>query len=447
MIIKGSSRGQTKTDTSKLAQHLLSQENEEVEVVELAGVGSQTLETALEEMRLVGLGSRATKLLYHASISLDRDEAPTMGKARWLEAVDELEQRLGLTGHQRAVVRHIKRGREHVHIVWCRVHPWTLKLTRDSNNYRTHEECSRALEERWNLRPVVGVHTRDPGTPRPVAMATHADWQTSERTGIPVRDVADALRDAWRTTKTGREFSTAINREGFHLANGRKGIIAVDSAGTPHSLPRRLGLKAEEVRTRLSDLNPANLPSVSDLNPTNTQRRNLMKPQDAKNTTYSAHNAQKQRGRLPGERIQLSPDYWREFGYEPDELTDCLLIRLPTGTLIKDRGDHISIQSRGEPTDDDIRTLVSAGKARGWEGIRFSGGSPEWQHRARLEALRQGYPLSQITLECEEGKPQPLALSPMPAHIRNKIIPPEPDSKKPELETPDLGTAPTPFRP
>jgi hypothetical protein len=102
MIIKGSARGQSAADTSALARHLVARENEKVELLEIQGVTATTLSAALEEMCVVTLGTRARCGLYHASISLDREEAPEMGAARWTEAADELETRLGMTGHQRA---------------------------------------------------------------------------------------------------------------------------------------------------------------------------------------------------------------------------------------------------------------------------------------------------------------------------------------------------------
>ena len=439
MIIKGSSRGQSAPDTHRLAMHLLSDENEAVEVIQIRGVASTALPTALEEMRLITLGSRARRGLYHASISLDRDEAPTMGTARWLEAVDELERRLGIIGHQRAVVRHIKKHREHVHVVWCRVHPTTLKLTRDSQNYRKHEECSRALEARWNLRQVVGVHTRTRGTPRPVAVGTHGDWQAQERTGIAVNGVAEAFTDAWRTTATGKQFATAIQREGFQLARGRRGIVAVDDAGTPHSLPRRLQLRADQVRRRLADIDPHTLPTVESLQEaTNPKRkRNTM---NTPNTAFTISDAKPKRGRRPADRQPLTPDYWRQLGFDVDEVGELLLIKLANGTRIEDRGDRITLHCAGEPTDDDIRLMVSAGKTRGWETIRFSGGSPEFQRRARLEALRQGYDISQISLECEDGAPKVASL--MPDHIKRLVAPPSDSEVRGVPSVPDVPSVP-----
>lgn len=439
MIIKGSTRGQSSRDAAALARHLLAVENEEVAILQLRGVVSTRLPDTLEEMRLLTLGTRARRGLYHASINLDRDEAPELGTARWLEAADELERRLGMQDHQRAVVRHVKRGRAHVHIVWCRAHPVTLTVARDSQNYRKHEECARALESRWSLRPVVGVHTRPSGTPRPVALATHGDWQAQERTGIAVANVTVALQEAWASTRGGQAFAAAIRREGLSLARGQRGIVAVDGAGTPHSLPRRLRLTAAEVRRRLADIDIDALPAVEDIQ----QAAKRPKSRGGKNMTraFGACEPRRQRGGLPPAKT-LWPDYWRQLGFEVEETGEALRVTLPDGAELQDRGDRLTLMRQGEPTNEEIRLMVAAGRARGWESIRFFGGSPEFQRRARIEALRQGYRLDQISLECEDGSPQPLSASmPMPEHIRRRLAPPE----EPVAPTAPAGpTEPTP---
>ena len=146
-----------------------------------------------------------------------------------------------------------------------------------------------------------------------------------------------------------------------------------------------------------------------------------MPTRNTQNTRFSACDAQPQRGRRPA---VLAPEYWRNLGYEVDDVSGLLVIRLPGGTVLEDRGDRLTLQRAGEPTDEEIRLLVAAGKARGWGSLRFFGGTPEFQRRARLEALRQGYRLDQISLECEDGTPQPLAATPMPDHIRRRLLPP-----------------------
>lgn len=442
MVIKGSARGATRADGIKLAKHLLSGENESVSVISLDGVAATNLAEAIEEMRLLAMGTRAGHGLYHASINLDRVEAPTLTQAQWLECVDELGHRLGMDGHARAVVQHVKRGRPHIHVVFSRVHPLTLKVARDSHNYRIHEQTSRALEERLQLRPVIGAHTRPKGTRRPVAVATHDDWQAQERTGVSVADLADTLRQAWNGTTTASAFKKAVEAEGWCLARGRRGIVLVDHAGTPHSIPRRLQLKAADVHKRLATLNAASLPTVED-----AKKGNRPMPQTRKFTANRGRRRQADVELMPT-NSPLSPDYWLGLGYTVEQFPTHLTVALSPNTQLHDYGDTLTLERAGEPTDEEIRILVAAGKARGWTEIRFFGGSEEFQKRARLEALRQGYSMEQISLECEDGKPRPLAASPMPDHIRRKLAPPPAEPEQmPTLPAP-VPESPAPeFRP
>lgn len=425
MVIKGSSRGQSATDVRRLVDHLLADENESVEVAQIQGTAATDLRGALAEMRAVSFGSRTRKALYHASINVGRDEDTAMARDRWLEAVDELERHLGLIGHPRAVVVHLKRGREHVHVVWGRCDPVTLKCTSDSNNYRRHEECSRALEERFGLRPVVGAHTRLADTPRPVAAATHADLQAAERTGVAVADVAVRIRGAWAESANGREFAAALTRRGLCLATGRRGILIVDEAGTPHSIGRRLGMKAAVVRAKLADIDEARLPTLDEVRP--NKRERTMK------------DKRKPVGATAGGRQRMViwddlDDYWTKQGATVVRQWDSLWIDYLDGRF-RDYGDHIEIHSDAEPTDEQVAALVSAGKSRGWQTIRFFGGSESYQRRARLEALRQGYPPEAISLECEDGlREKAIASETLPEHLRRKLNRPAPTTAHPATD-------------
>lgn len=97
-----------------------------------------------------------------------------------------------------------------------------------------------------------------------MATATHGCWQAQERTGITVAEVAAALRRCWDDAEDGRAFLAAAHCAGLRLARGRRGVVAVDPAGTPHALPRRLGLRADAVRRKLADLDADALPTVED---------------------------------------------------------------------------------------------------------------------------------------------------------------------------------------
>ncbi len=137
MIIKGSARRQSAADVKRLAAHILdARGNEQVTVIELKGVATTSLPEALGDMHALSLSTRTRRGLYHASISVDPAESRRMAHGQWTLAADELERRLGLVGHQRALVRHIKKGRVHLHVVWSRVHPDTLKVAHDGPHLR-----------------------------------------------------------------------------------------------------------------------------------------------------------------------------------------------------------------------------------------------------------------------------------------------------------------------
>jgi hypothetical protein len=422
MIIKGSSRGRTNQDVKLLADHLLDAgNNESIHLIELRHVASENLHDALTEFKTLSLGTRTRNCIYHASINLSIDETTDFTDEQWLRSVDELESRLGFEGHQRAIVRHCKHGREHIHVVWNRIHPETLKTTSDSHNYRKHEETSRYLEGLFSLKSVIGVHTREQGTSRPVAIATHKDWQISERTKIDVKTVAKFLQKAWLESDCGMSFSHAVSQSGLNLCVGKRGFIIVDRAGTPHSLPRRLSIKAHLVKAKLADLDPANFPTVEEQQTQiiNIQKR-IKKMKDKKPQTFSAKN---------GSEIQIKQDlqevleYWKQQGVEPYIHQQAVWF-MYLDCLWQDNGDSITIHSEGEPTDAQISALVKAGKDKGWQSIHFFGGSKEFQHRARAEALKQGYPVEKISLECEDDSQRQVEATlpkDMPDYLREAI--------------------------
>lgn len=147
-----------------------------------------------------------------------------------------------MADHQRVVVAHVKNGRGHVHVVFNRVQPVTLRAAKDSWSYRIHEQVARDLEQRFSLRPVTGVHTRPAGTPRPVALANHRDTQAAQRTGIPVQEVAAALRAAWADTGGGIAFDEAIRPSPSpsrvrRLAPPRQRPNPIATSRSPSTLP------------------------------------------------------------------------------------------------------------------------------------------------------------------------------------------------------------------
>lgn len=143
--------------------------------------------------------------------------------------------------------------------------------------------------------------------------------------------------------------------------------------------------------------------------------------------------ASNRRPRRPEDQrpLPLPAAYWEDLGYTVERLVASLLIRLSPTTEIEDRCDRLilSRSDGAEPSDEEVRVLVAASKAHieqrpgGWEGVRFFGGTPDFQRRARAMALAMGIPAHLISLECEDP-PRPLAAAPMPQHIRRRLQPP-----------------------
>jgi hypothetical protein len=113
MILVGNSRGGARN----LAQHLLKEENEHVEVHELRGFASDDLPGALSEAYAVSSrGTRCQKFLF--SLSLNPPPSARVETGTFEDAINRAEVKLGLEGHPRAIVFHEKEGRRHCHAVW-----------------------------------------------------------------------------------------------------------------------------------------------------------------------------------------------------------------------------------------------------------------------------------------------------------------------------------------
>ena len=274
MIIKGG----TRSGGRMLAEHLeRADTNETVQVLDVRGTAADDLDGAFREMVAVASGTRCKKPLYHASINTDEAMTPE----QWRHSVETLEKALGLDDQPRAVVRHVKGGREHVHVVWSRIDAENMKAISDSNNYHRHEEVSRHLEKEFGHRQIEGVHTGDKTKPRPVAEINPAEQQQAERTGLTVEQITADIQGAWQRSHDGGSFARELGAAGYVLARGdRRDMVILDDAGGIHSPRRRLGLKAWEIKKHCADLDPQALPSVA-------EGRRLFKFREATEATFN----------------------------------------------------------------------------------------------------------------------------------------------------------------
>ena len=222
-------------------------------------------------MQAIAALTNCDKFLYHASINPKEGEHLT--PEQWAQSVDLLEKNLGLEGHQRAAVEHIKEGRAHYHVVWSRVDVDTLTAARMSHNYRAHELTSRELEREFGLDRVQGAHIEKDG-PRPERQPKQWEVDRGRRSGIDPRRVKAEVSELWAWAKNGADFATALEARGYILAQGdKRDFVIIDRNGDPHGVTRRTGATAAEVRAKLADIDKVDLPTVDQAKEMQHERR------------------------------------------------------------------------------------------------------------------------------------------------------------------------------
>jgi Relaxase/Mobilisation nuclease domain. len=305
MIIKGG----TRAGGADLGVHLSRTDtNEQVRLLELRGVAGMNLDQALREMEAFGAGTRCKSPLYHANIDPRADERLT--PEQWGRAVDALEAKLGFTGQPRALVQHVKEGREHVHVVWSRIDLERNRAIPDSHNFRKHEEVARALEREFGHERVQGAHVERDGKERPARTPSHAEMQQAARSGLDPKAIKAEITALWRQTDSGKAFAGALAEAGYILARGdRRDFIVIDQAGESHSLARRIeGEKAAGIRARLSDIDQATLPDARDARAEQAQKA-LEAAQKAEEARRAAEAAQKaEEARRAAEAVQKAEE-------------------------------------------------------------------------------------------------------------------------------------------
>lgn len=159
MILVGNQRSAAKN----LALHLLKEENEHVEVHEIRGFASHNLMGALNEAHAISRATKCKQYLFSLSLNPPSDEKVPI--ADFENAINRIEERLGLSGQPRAIVFHEKKGRRHCHAVWLRIDVEEMIAVPLPYTKRKLQEISRELylEHGWTMpRGLASSQERDP---------------------------------------------------------------------------------------------------------------------------------------------------------------------------------------------------------------------------------------------------------------------------------------------
>jgi len=253
MILKASQRAGAK----QLALHLLrTDENDHVEVHEIRGFAADDLVGALREAYAVSRGTKCRQYLF--SLSLSPPQSENVEIPVFEEAIQTIEDQLGLTGQPRAIVFHEKNGRRHAHCVWSRIRSSDMRAVNMTHFKTKLKDIARELfiEHGWNMpRGFVASEERDP------LNFTRDEWQQAKRINRDPKAVKKLFQDFWAISDSGKAFQQALEARGYFLAQGdRRGFVAVDYHGEIYSISRWTGVRTKDVAARLGD--PSSLPDV-----------------------------------------------------------------------------------------------------------------------------------------------------------------------------------------
>lgn len=258
MILKGNQRG----GGADLALHLMNaHDNERIEIAQIRGTVADDLYGAFGEFEAIAAGTRCKKPLY--SLSINPSEPLT--REQYAAAIDRIEEGLGLSGQARAVVFHVKNGREHCHVVWSRIDPQSMRAVHIAHDRMKLRTLSRELAREYGLELPEGIAQDRGGEREPSQDITLAERAQAAKSGMSPEERKAAVTTAFRRSDSAEAFRAALAEEGFMLARGdQRGYVLVDRDGDVHSLARQIaGVRTREVKRLLEPIPADSLPDVA----------------------------------------------------------------------------------------------------------------------------------------------------------------------------------------
>ncbi|BBJ23069.1 relaxase/mobilization nuclease domain-containing protein [Candidatus Nitrotoga sp. AM1P] len=259
-----------------LATHLLNDyDNDMIEVAFIRGSIARDLHGAFKEWEVqADTLTRCRKYLYSMSINPDPEQGP-LSRDQYLDYIKRTEDALGLTEQPRAVVFHIKHGREHCHVVWSRI---------DADQQR----AVHIAFDRDKLMRVTRGFARDHGLDLPAGydksrkagQLSLYDQEQLRQTGLSKADHIQQVTEAWRHSDDARSFVQALAERGYILATGKRPYVLVDLYGGKNALSKLIddkSVRTKDIRNFLEkEFPPESLPTVEEAQQLVTAHRKIV---------------------------------------------------------------------------------------------------------------------------------------------------------------------------
>lgn len=248
-----------------LATHLMNDyDNEVTEIAFIRGAVARDLHGAFKEWEVQAETlTRCRKYLYSLSINPDPAQGP-LTRDQYLDYIGRTEEALGLRNQPRAVVFHVKEGREHCHVVWSRIDAENEKAVHLGFDRLVLMQVTREFARDHRLDLPSGYDKS-----RQVGQVSLYEQAQLQQGGLSKDQHKAQVTEAWKHRDDARSFVQALAERGYILASGdKRPYVLVDLYGGMNALPKLIDDKAvrtADVRAFLADeFLEDSLPSVEE---------------------------------------------------------------------------------------------------------------------------------------------------------------------------------------
>ncbi|GAB5451170.1 MAG: hypothetical protein Hals2KO_14980 [Halioglobus sp.] len=234
-----------------LATHLQNEvDNESVEIYDLRGSVAEDLDVAFAEWKAQADNlTKCKNYLYSLSVNPDQRQGE-LTKEQYLDFLHRVEDALGLEHQPRALVFHIKEGREHLHAVYSRIDAEKGKAVHMPFDRDKLMMVTRKFAKDYGLQLPNG-YFKDRGQHEGKGQLLLHEKAQQDTTGFSKEERMAVVTDIWRSSDSPSAFVAGLQDRGYMLCTGRRDYVLVDYYGNANALPRLIDdntIRTQQIR-------------------------------------------------------------------------------------------------------------------------------------------------------------------------------------------------------
>jgi hypothetical protein len=200
-----------------------------------------------EKERTGATGRRIERPVWSQSFSWSPHESPT--KEQMIEAAQSWMSAFNLDDHQAVIVQHTDTPHPHCHLILSLLNPQTNKVA--ELGYSKLRSSKWAEEYERENSGIICKQREENNAKR-----EQGEYVRYQEPDLDLKiDLRAKVTEMYHAARSGADFQSALEAEGFTIAQGGKRLVIIDANGKAHSLWRQVdGAKAREIKTKLADL-------------------------------------------------------------------------------------------------------------------------------------------------------------------------------------------------